>query len=144
MTALEYKTLNYKEALRYIDNASDILRTKANKNGKFYEDNKYVRMACGTAYNAVLIALDVYLKLKDSAIEKKKHQRKSVDDYREALAKLDKKLLNEYNTAYDILHLYAYYDGLTKYDIIRSGFDSAAEIINKIKPTGLAGLKIES
>lgn len=143
MTALEYKTLNYKEALRYIENASDILRTKAKKNGNFYEDDKYTRMACGTAYSAVLLALDTYLKLKDSGIEKKKHQRKSVDDYRAALAKLDKKLLKEYNSAYEILHIVGYYDGFTKYDVIKSGFDSAAEIINKIKPSGLAGLKIE-
>ena len=55
---------------------------------------------------------------------------------------IDKKLLNEFNNAYSVLHLAGYYDGVTKYDTIRSGLDSAAEIINKIKPTGVEGIKI--
>jgi hypothetical protein len=58
------------------------------------------------------------------------------------LAQLDKKLLNEFNTTYNVLHLNGYYEGETKYDVIRSGMDSAVQIINKIKPIGLPGLKL--
>jgi|ERR1019366_1170130 hypothetical protein len=139
MTAIELKTKNYKESLRYLENALDILKTKAKKEGNYYQDAKYVRMACGTAYSGVLIALDTFLKLKDSPIEKKKNQRKTVDDYREKLSNIDKKILNEYNSAYEILHLVGYYDGFTKFDVIKSGLNSAAEIINKIKPQGSSG-----
>ena len=71
MTKVELKTKNYKEALGYLDNASDILKTKAKKNGHFYEDSKYVGMACETAYRGVLIALDTYLVLKGREINKK-------------------------------------------------------------------------
>ncbi len=140
MTAIELKTKNYKESLRYLENAFDILKTKAKKEGNYYQDAKYVRMACGTAYSGVLIALDTFLKLKDSPIEKKKNQRKTVDDYRDKLSNIDKKILNEYNSAYEILHLVGYYDGFTKFDVIKSGLNSATEIINKIKPQGFSGI----
>jgi Domain of unknown function (DUF5618) len=141
MTTVELKTKNYTEALRYIQNAAEILSTKAKKDGNYYQDDKYVRMACGTAYSGVLLALDTYLILKNKTIVKKNHQRKSVDDYRAILSTMDKKMLNEYNASYQILHLGGYYDGITKYDVIKSGMNSAIEIINKIKPQGVAGLK---
>ena len=48
------------------------------------------------------------------------------------LSKLDKKLLKEFFNAYEALHLVGYYDGNTNYDMIKSGMDSAAEIIKKI------------
>ena len=52
----------YDEAVRYMDNAKSYLQN-AQKNGKYYNDTKYVRTACGTAYNGVLVALDGYLAL---------------------------------------------------------------------------------
>ena len=133
MTTKE-KATHYKDAVRYMNNAAELLSTKAGKNGKFYEDVKYVRMACGTAYSGVLLALDTYLEFKGKAINKKQNSRKRVDDYRKALATLDKKMLNHFNIAYSILHIDGYYEGINKYDIIKSGIDSANEIINKIKP----------
>jgi flagellar motility protein MotE (MotC chaperone) len=142
MTSLQLKETSYKEASRYLENAIDILKTKAKKQNSYYRDAKYVRMACGTAYSGVLLALDAYLQLKNKNIDKKKNQLKSVDDYREILSKLDKKLLNEFNASYEILHLVGYYDGFTKFDVIRSGFESASQIINKMKPEGAAGVKI--
>jgi Domain of unknown function (DUF5618) len=45
------KEIRYKEAIRYLENASEMLRTKANKEGRYYQDQKYVGTACGTAYN---------------------------------------------------------------------------------------------
>ncbi len=54
----------YKEAYRYLENAKEILRTKAKKDGKFYDDAKCVRMACNTAYNGLLIALNDFFRQK--------------------------------------------------------------------------------
>jgi len=38
------------EAHRYLDNAKEILSTKAQKEDGFYQDRKYVKMAGNTAY----------------------------------------------------------------------------------------------
>ena len=54
MTILEQKTKGYTKAKGYLENAMDILKTKGKKQGRFYEDEKYVRMACGTAYSGTL------------------------------------------------------------------------------------------
>lgn len=132
----------YRGAVRYINNASEILRTKGQKKDKYYQDDKYVRMACSTAYNGVLLAADTYLEMKGKSIEKKKGTRISVDDYRTRLAKLDKSMLRTFNTAYEILHLVGYYEGETKSDIIRSGIDSAIDLINQIKPAGEPDLQL--
>ncbi|KAA6342921.1 hypothetical protein EZS27_009381 [termite gut metagenome] len=120
----------YPEAIRYMDNAKEILK-KAGKEDKYYNDRKYVRIACGAAYHGVLIALDAYLLLK--GIEKKKG-RKSVEYYNENIGKSDKKLLRHLVVAYDTLHLSGYYDGNLSYDVIKTGFDEAYEIIDQIKP----------
>jgi len=122
----------YGEAMRFMNNAKECLQ-KAKKEDRFYHDTKYVKMACGTAYSGVLVALDGYLTLK--GIEKpKKKLRKSIEYYQENLAKLDKKLLNYVNSAYQILHLYGYYDGTNSADVVKTGFDLAYTIIEKIKP----------
>ena len=57
------------EAMRYIENARDTLK-KAGKEGRYYLDDKYVKLACGIAYSGVLKALDGYLKLKE--VEKRR------------------------------------------------------------------------
>lgn len=44
----------YKEALRYVEKAKEILSTKAKKEERFYTDKKYVRMAGNTLWNGVL------------------------------------------------------------------------------------------
>jgi len=61
---LELKTKYYNEAIRYMDNAKETLKM-AGKEDRFYNDKKYVKTACGTAYNGVLEALDGYFILKD-------------------------------------------------------------------------------
>ena len=50
----------YKEAIRYMDNAKETL-LKAGKEDDIYKDEKYVKTACGIAFNGVLKALDGYL-----------------------------------------------------------------------------------
>jgi uncharacterized protein (UPF0332 family) len=120
----------YNEAIRYMENAKETLQ-KAGKEDRFYIDKKYVKTACGTAYNAVLLALDGYLLIQ--GIEKKKG-RKDIDFYKEAVSRIDKKLLNYVNEAYNALHLTGYYDGSKDSRIILEGFDLAYVIIDKIKP----------
>ena len=53
-----------KEAERYLANARQILSEKAEKDGNYYNDSKYVRMAGNTMWNGVLIALDAALNVK--------------------------------------------------------------------------------
>ncbi|MDR2813933.1 MAG: DUF5618 family protein [Prevotellaceae bacterium] len=120
----------YAEAMRYMNNAKEALQ-KACKEDYRYRDAKYVRTACGTAYNGVLIAMDAYLLLK--GIERKKG-RKSIEYYTENISTLDKKLLGYVNTVYSILHLSGYYDGIRDAVIVKRGFDLAYQIIDKIKP----------
>jgi len=123
------KQKGYAEAMRYIANAKDYLKT-AGKEESHYKDKKYVRTACGTAYSGTLIALDALLKIK--GVEVPKGKRKTIDFYREAINK-DRKLLNAFNSAYNILHLNGYYDGETNIKTIQAGFEMAILIINKIK-----------
>ncbi len=124
------KTKNaYKEAMRYIENARETLNL-AGKDGKFYEDDKYVKSASGIAYSGTLVALDYLFDVKNVP---KRRGRKSIDYYQDNLGKIDKKLLKHLNTAYRVLHLEGYYEGETKIQTIDSGFDSAIDIIDSIK-----------
>lgn len=120
----------YSEALRYMDNAKETLK-KANKDGGQYKDKKYVRTASGTAYSAVLLALDEYLEQKESAAKFKKP--KSIEEYRTRIAAQNKKILDLLNSVYDTLHLAGYYHGTTSVKTISSGFEDAYKIIEYIK-----------
>ena len=123
----------YTEATRYMENAKEYLKN-AKKEGNFYNDKKYVKTACGTAYSGLLVALDCYLMLKGINKPTKK-QRKSIEYYQSNLTKIDKKMLKYLNSAYDILHLWGYYDGIEDAVVVKRGFDNAYKIIDKIKPT---------
>jgi len=126
---------SYVHAMCYIANAKDYLKT-AGKGESHYKDKKYVRTACGVAYNGTLIALDALLKIKGIDLPHKK-SRRTIDFYREAINK-DRKLLDAFNSAYNILHLYGYYDGETTIKVIQAGFEMANLVIDKIKPVGAA------
>jgi len=121
----------HSKAMRYMDNAKECL-VKAQKKDGYYLDQKYVRMACGTAYSGLLVGLDGILQLKE--ITPKGKERKSIEYYQRNITQIDKKLLNTLINAYQILHLLGYYDGITKASVIKDGFDEAYKIINKIKP----------
>jgi len=123
----------YNEAIRYMDNAKDCLK-KAKKEDNYYNDTKYVKMACGTAYSGLLVALDGFLMLK--GIDKPtKKTRKSIEYYQSNITKIDKKMLNYLNVAYKVLHLAGYYDGVESVMVVKEGFDEAYKIIEKIKPS---------
>jgi hypothetical protein len=127
---------NYAEAMRYIANAKDVLQKAGFENGR-YKDSKYVRMACGTAYSGVLIAIETWLKLKDvdfSEVAANKNKRKNIDFYKKNVAERDGKLKGYLDDAYQILHLDGYYDGLQNIKVIKEGFVAAKNIVAQIKP----------
>jgi hypothetical protein len=112
------------EAKRYLTNAKEILRTKGG-NGVpgYYNDPKYVKMACNTAWNGVLVALD-------SVVPRlPKEARKSVDTYKQYLATRNRKVLNDFVSAYNYLHLLGGYDGDLNKTTASTGLKLAEEII---------------
>lgn len=122
-----------KEALRYLNNAKEILKS-APIEDNIYADIKPVKEAFGTAYLAILEAINEYF------IEKgftKKELPKSVDEYRKMLQKYlvvhDGKLLREFEMLYDMLHIAGYYRGLL-YDrnVVKDALKAAKTFIEKI------------
>jgi hypothetical protein len=125
----------YGEAIRYMDNAKECLKN-AKKEDDLYQDSKYVKMACGTAYSGLLVAMDGFLILR--GIKKPVGKdRKSIEFYQNHIAKIDRKMLVCLNSAYQILHLYGYYDGTNNANVVREGFDDAYTLIEKIKPNSI-------
>ncbi|TAF71986.1 MAG: hypothetical protein EAZ53_17190 [Bacteroidetes bacterium] len=114
------------EAQRYIDNAKEILSTKANKEDGYYQDKKYIKLAGHAAYSGVLVALDTILASKEKG-------RKSVDWYKSELAKIDKKVLNYFDTTYQIFHLVMGYDGHGKAKLAQEGFEDADKLIRWVE-----------
>jgi hypothetical protein len=115
-----------REAKRYLDNAKEILREKAGKEGNFYQDAKYVKMAGHTAYSGVLFALDRHF-------GKKTKGRKDVDWYKQNLSKQDRKMLNSFVVVYELFHLVMAYDGVGHTDVIKVGFNEAERIIDWVE-----------
>ncbi|MBO4481018.1 MAG: DUF5618 family protein [Bacteroidales bacterium] len=115
------------EAKRYVANAKQILRDKGELDtaSKSYGDKKYVRMAGNTLWNGCLIALDAVLKVREGK------GRPSIDKYKEAAAKRDKKLLSAINAGYDTMHLAMGYDGNLYKNVSDAGFDLAKAIIER-------------
>ncbi|MBI4648439.1 MAG: DUF5618 family protein [Bacteroidia bacterium] len=127
----QLKEKAYNEAMRYMMNAKEQLK-KAEKHNNIYKDAKYVRASCGIAYLGVLVALETYARLKD--IIPGRNEKKDIEFYQRTITKIDKKLLDVLNAAYDILHKCGYYDGIRDARVISIGFEHAYTIINKIKP----------
>lgn len=122
-----------REALRYLNNAKEILKSAPVENGT-YTDVKPVREACGTAYLAILMAVDEYLLKRGMS---KKDLPRSVDAYRKALQKYlavhDGKLLREFEALYEALHIAGYYRGnLYLVDMIKDALKAARAFIEKI------------
>ena len=122
-----------KESLRYLNNARDILKTVPIEEGT-YTDVKPVREAMGTAYLAVLEAINE--RLLNQGLTKKELPQ-SVDAYRKALQKYlairNGKLLREFEKLYDLLHIAGYYRGLL-YDVevVKDAMKAARVFIEKI------------
>ena len=122
-----------REALRYLENAKELLKKSPIEDNR-YTDVKHVREACGTAYLAVLKAIDEYLLNKGLS---KKELPKSVDAYRKALRKPagihDGKLLRGFEDLYEELHIAGYDRGLLhSVDVVKGTFKTAKGFIEKI------------
>ena len=115
------------EAERYLSNARNILSEKAEKDGDYYNDRKYVKMAGNTAWNGVLVALDAVLPVKNNL---KRGQRVEFKDYMTAIVQKDKKMSRPLLTAYDMLHKSLGYDGVLNYKIVQTSLAQAELIIN--------------
>jgi hypothetical protein len=115
-----------REAERYLQNARQILSEKAEKDGDYYNDSKYVRMAGNTAWSGVLIALDAVLNVRANL---KKGQRADFNDYQAAIAKRDNKMPRVLLNAYNSLHLSLGYDGVTNYKLVQESLAIANNIL---------------
>ena len=116
-----------REAERYLQNARQILSEKAEKDGDYYNDTKYVKMAGNTAWNGVLVALDAVLPVRANM---KKGQRLDFQDYEEAIAKKDRKMPRVLVSAYDLLHKSLGYDGIADYKVVQLSLDKAKLILD--------------
>ena len=122
-----------KESLRYLNNAKQILKTVPVEDST-YTDIKPVREAMGTAYLAVLEAINEYLAQRGLT---KKELPKSVEGYRKALQKYvavrNGKVLREFEKLYDMLHIAGYYRGLLyDRDVVKDALKAARSFIDRI------------
>ncbi len=123
-----------KEALRYLNNAKEILKSVPVENNT-YTDIKPVREAFGVAYLAILEAIDEAL-IRKGLSEKDLPQ--YVDAYRKALQKYlavhDGRLLREFESLYRVIHIAGYYRRLLdRVDIVKDAMKAARDFIEKVK-----------
>ncbi len=111
---------------KYIENAKNILEEKAKREGNYYKYRKYVRMAGHIAWPGVLLALD-YLMEKYNV---KFKGRMDVNKYSEFISKINKKILKDFNSAYEYLHLFMGYDGNLHINTSKTGLELAKKIID--------------
>ena len=116
------------EARRYVENAQIILKEHGNLDyeTQLYQDRKYVRRAGNTLWNGVLLILDAVFHVK-----KVGRPHPDVIDYRDEVAKRDKKLLALFNTAYETIHVYMGYDGNLSKTTCTGGTRLANDIIDR-------------
>lgn len=119
----------YLEAMRYVNNARKILSEHAGKQGKYYSDRKYVRLASHTAYTGALLALKVFLGIKTDI-----KKRDNVKAFKTELARRYPKLLPIFISMYDTLHLAGGYDGNLNVEVIQSGLADAETLIRFTEP----------
>ena len=114
------------EARRYVANAEMVI-VNANYDPelKIYTDGKYVKMAGDTLWKGCLIALDAALGIR------KGKGRPSIEKYKEAAGKRDRKLLAAIVAGYETMHLYMGYDGSRGKKTCDTGFEYANDIIDR-------------
>lgn len=122
-----------REALRYLENAKEILSKTPIEDNR-YSDVKYVKTACGVAYLGILEAINEVLLKRGLS---KKELPKKVDEYRKALQKYvsahNGKLLREFDDIYDELHIAGYYRGLLhRTNIVKDALQAAKDFISKL------------
>ena len=119
------KTDSIEEARRYVANAEEVIKkAKYDPELKSYTDSKYIKAAGDYLWKGCLIALDAALQVR------KGKGRPSIEKYKEAAGKRDRKLLNSVNIGYNTMHLSMGYDGNRDKRVCDAGFDYANDIIN--------------
>ena len=114
------------EARRYVSNAEEVIKkAKYDSELNIYTDSKYIKMAGNTLWNGCLVALDATLQVR------KGKGLPSIEKYKEAAGKRDRKLLAFIVTGYDTMHLVMGYDGNKDKKVCDAGFDNANAIINR-------------
>ena len=114
------------EARRYVVNAEEIIKkAEYDPELKSYTDGKYIKTAGDVLWKGCLIALDALLHVR------KGKGRPSIEKYREAAGKRDRKLLNSVNIGYDTMHLSMGYDGNKDKRVCDAGFANARDIIDR-------------
>ena len=116
------------EARRYVENAKAILveHGELDVETKCYNDRKYVRMAGNTLWNGILLILDAIFHVKS---DKTPHP--DINDYKMAVNKRDKKLLQFINAGYETIHISMGYDGAIRKGVCDEGFLLANDIIDR-------------
>ena len=113
------------EAKRYVANAEEVIKkAKYDPELKSYTDSKYIKAAGDYLWKGCLIALDAVFHVRTGK------GCPSIDKYKMAVAKRDKKLLNSVNIGYETMHLVMGYDGNRSKKICDIGFEYANDIIN--------------
>lgn len=115
------------EARRHIDNAKDFLSNNAKKQDGLYQDKKYVKIAGHTAYTGILLVLNELLG------EKNRKTPKSVEWYQYELSRVDKSLLSNFTTAYQILHIDMGYLGSKSAELASLGLQKAEKIVDWVE-----------
>ena len=106
-------------------NAEEIIKKSVyDPETKLYRDKKYVRIAGDTLWKGCLIALDAVFDVR------KGKGRPSIEKYKEAVGKRDRKLLAAIVAGYDTMHLVMGYDGNKERKVCDAGFERAKDIIN--------------
>ena len=116
------------EARRYVENAKETLMEKGELNveTKRYEDEKYVRSAGSYLWLGVLMALDAVFHVRSD-----RRKRVDINEYRDAVGRRDRKLLDYVNDGYDVMHLSMMYDGTQAKGVSDEGFRLANTIIDR-------------
>ena len=89
-----------------------------------WDTASYIKMAGDTLWKGCLLALDAVLHVR------KGKGRPSIERYKEAASKRDRKLLQFMNNGYDIMHLSMGYDGTKGKKTCDVGFEYANAIID--------------
>jgi hypothetical protein len=118
--------------VRYLEIARAIIR-RVPVEREIYLDRGPVREAMGTAYLAVLQAINETLIRRGVA---RNELPRSVDAYRAALAHhvtRNRKLMREFESLYDLLHLAGYTDGSIYHrGIVREALDAAQRFVERV------------
>ena len=112
-------------ARRYVANAEEVIKKSGyDPETKSYLDSKYIKTAGNILWCACLIALESIFCVRTGK------GRPSIEKYREAAKKRDKKLLQLVNNGYNVAHLSMGYDGVKSKKVCDTGFELANDIID--------------